>query len=398
MPLHYKIARLKNYLIEFCFIQIQSMERIDETDYYKILGVGTTASKEEIKKAYKTKALKYHPDRNKNSTNDEEVMKHNFIKILQAYENLVDDNKREYYDRHNKSMDDATSPNVNMGGFEDIFSMFFGNKKNKDTTLNILTISRSVPVKSIYHKIPIKVSYRAKHICHICNGDKTLYNISKCSQCAGEGKCMLKSIGGFMTIMRECEKCYGEGIYIPHDKKCKECQGTGLIEKDTVYTHTDYTQLTPSKIGEGVVVSERGHYNLQKKKYGNLKINFTVVYPPNLQRVDNNLIYFKTISLSSALLECIIEFDLFDEKYCYHKPKYQVYAPDSKIRINNMGFYIDSLHRGDLIIQFSIKFPTELSDREYKHIKHVLKDTVDTVYNEDMRSHKVITDEKICMI
>jgi molecular chaperone DnaJ len=209
---------------------------VEEFDYYEILGVAKTASGDEIKKAYRKMAMKYHPD--KNHGNDEaEVM---FKKINEAYQILSDESKRATYDRYGK----AGLEGRGMGGgggfedFADIFDSFFGGggrsgggrrqRENLDIAVEI-----EIDFLEAVFGCKKEIKYRYEKPCDACDGSGSKNGKREtCSTCGGKGQIFQRQ--GFMTFSQTCPACGGTGSVIKD--KCPKCHGSGKERVDDKFS------------------------------------------------------------------------------------------------------------------------------------------------------------------
>ena len=203
---------------------------MEEFDYYEILGVAKTASGDEIKKAYRKMAMKYHPDKNQGDS-EAEVM---FKKINEAYQILSDESKRATYDRYGK----AGLEGGGMGGaggfggfddFADIFDSFFGGGgRGGGTRQQRENLDIAVEIDIEFHEAVFgckkEVKYRYEKPCETCEGTGSKTGKREtCSTCGGKGQIFQRQ--GFMTFSQTCPACGGTGTVIKD--KCSKCHGSG---------------------------------------------------------------------------------------------------------------------------------------------------------------------------
>lgn len=249
-------------------------------DYYDVLGVSKTATQEEIKKAYKKNAIKYHPDRNKAKDANEK-----FAKINEAYEILSDKNKRASYDRfgsagaqsfggYNSGFDSMFRGNFDGNNMNDIFNMFgfnFGGKakaQKKRTPGNNIRVVKEITLEDIYHSRQQQVIFDTLGSCGSCDGQGYKGTLKTCTHCNGSGFLMEKTMGHYMSY-RTCNYCAGQG---QGGTMCSGCSGTGQIpERKTVKFSIPDGVKTDSKI----VLRHKGEYSIGG--YGDLIINFRIV-------------------------------------------------------------------------------------------------------------------------
>jgi len=197
---------------------------MSKKDYYDVLGVSKSASKDELKKAYRKLAMKYHPDRNP----DDSQAAEKFKELSEAYEILSDDQKRQTYDNFgHEGVNSSFSSSQGAADafsdiFGDIFSDIFGgssggraSSRGADLSYNLeVSLEEAVFGKSLNIEIPSKER---------CNG---LWN--RCSYCGGSG--IIRQQQGFFSMQQTCPHCRGEGEI--HDKNCSKCNGSGFLSNN----------------------------------------------------------------------------------------------------------------------------------------------------------------------
>ncbi len=207
---------------------------MEEFDYYEILEVNRTASGEEIKKAYRKMALKYHPDRNPDNENAEEMFK----KVNEAYQILSDKEKRQIYDTYGKK--GLESSGFGFGDMEgSIFDIFnsvfgggfggFGSRRKKDEKYSRdLAIELELSFQEAIFGCKKEVEIRYKSACSACKGSGAKDGkVTTCSTCKGSGRETFTQ--GFMTFAQTCSKCHGSGE--TSAEKCEKCLGKGYQEE-----------------------------------------------------------------------------------------------------------------------------------------------------------------------
>lgn len=347
-------------------------------DFYEILGVGKNATKDEIKKAYRQMAIKYHPDKNPGDKEAEEKFK----EAAEAYEVLSDDNKRARYDQFGHAGMGSSG-----GGFshdwniEDIFSQFgdifgghfgsfggfggFGNSRGSSHRVPRGTDLR-VKVKLNYQEIAngvekkIKVS---KYIpCKTCNGSgaEGSSGYSTCSTCRGSGYVtrVTNTILGQMQSTSPCPTCGGEGKIITH--KCSACSGEGVVRGDEVISIK-----IPAGVAEGMQLSVSGKGNAARRGGvpGDLLVMIEEEKHPTLIRDGNDLIYNLGISIPDAIMGANVEIPTVDGKV---KIKIEPGTQPGKIlRLRGKGFpEVNSYGRGDLLVAINVWIPKSISREE----------------------------------
>lgn len=210
-------------------------------DYYDILGTSKTASQDELKKAYRKLAMKYHPDQNKDNPEAEAKFK----EITQAYDILKDEQKRSAYDRYGEAAFDGSmggggmgggfGGGAGMGGFSDIFEDMFGDMmgggrgKSQSGRGSDLQYGVEMTLKEAFSGKETKVTIPLNQTCETCkgSGSEDGASTSGCSTCDGNGR--IRQQQGFFTIERTCPSCQGQGQVIKNP--CKKCSGEGRVNK-----------------------------------------------------------------------------------------------------------------------------------------------------------------------
>lgn len=209
--------------------------------YYELLEVSKSASQDELKKAYRKLAMKYHPDKNPGDTEAEEKFK----AINEAYQVLSDDEKRALYDRYGKKglegrMGGGSGGfNFDFGDFDSIFDSFFGggnrrSSKGRGDRYNLdMAVSLTIEFNEAIFGCKKEVSFKYKKPCSECNGSGAKGGERvKCPDCGGSGQVFLRQ--GFMTFSQTCPKCKGEGELVK--EKCPKCKGNGYEEVEDKVT------------------------------------------------------------------------------------------------------------------------------------------------------------------
>lgn len=351
-------------------------------DYYEVLEVSKNATKEEIKKAYRKKALQYHPDRNPGDKNAEEKFK----EAAEAYDVLSDDEKRRRYDQfgHAGVGSSAASGGGGFGGFdmEDIFSRFgdiFGDfgfggfgggfgrgssrqRVNKGTNLRIKV---KLTLQEIATGVEKKIKVRKLVQCSACNGTgaKDSHSFRECSTCNGQGYVtrVTRTILGQMQSTSPCPTCNGEGRIIT--SKCSKCSGEGVVHDEEVITIN-----IPAGVAEGMQLSLSGKGNAARHGGvpGDLIILIEEEKHPDYIREDNNLIYNLIVSIPQAILGSALEIPLIEGGKV--KVKIDPGTTSGKLlRIRGKGLpEVQGYGHGDLIVRVIVYIPTNISKEERK--------------------------------
>ena len=343
-------------------------------DYYEVLEVSRTATITEIKKAYKKKAIQYHPDKNPGDAAAEEKFK----EAAEAYEILSDEQKRAKYDRYGHeapggfgghsgggfSMDDIFSQfgDIFGGHFGGGFGGFGGGGGRRTNRGSDLRVKVKLTLKEIATGVEKKIKVKKYVACQHCkgNGAENGTAYTTCSTCNGSGTQtrIVNTMLGQMQTQTTCSACNGEGKNIT--KKCPHCSGEGIIREEEVITIN-----IPAGVAEGMQLSMSGKGNAAR--HGGVNGDLLIVVEeephPELLRDENDVVYNLLISVSTAALGGSIEIPTIDGKV-----KVKIDAgtqPGKVLRLKNKG--LPSVHRygtGDLLINISVYIPEKLDDAE----------------------------------
>ncbi|MDT8309538.1 MAG: molecular chaperone DnaJ [Bacteroidales bacterium] len=352
-------------------------------DYYEVLGVSKEASNEEIKKAYRKQALKYHPDKNPGDNSAEEKFK----EAAEAYEVLSNVDKRRKYDQFGHA---GLRNGQGGGGFsmdiEDIFSHFgdifggnfggFGGtsrgrsrRVNRGSNLRIIVkLTLEEVVKGVEKKIKVN-----KYVsCSACRGTgaKDGSSYQSCSTCGGAGQVtrVTNTFLGQMQTTSTCPSCGGEGQTI--GSKCHVCNGNGIVKSDEVITLE-----IPAGVEEGMQLSFSGKGNAGARGGipGDLIVVIEVLSHKHLDREGQNLIYNLYISFPDAVLGTNAEIPTLEGKARIKVPAGT--QPGKIFRLKGKGLPSVRNHsRGDILVNVNVWTPQNIT-REEKKIIEKLKET-----------------------
>lgn len=354
------------------------------TSYYDILDIPSTASAEEIKKAYRKKALQYHPDKNPGDASAEQKFK----EVSEAYEVLSDEKKRQIYDRHGKealqggmggagpggmhgfaSMDEAMRTFMGafgMGGGDSIFEFFggggdFGNREGRSGArqgsskrVNI-TLSFDEAAKGLDKELAISNFVT----CSVCNGkkSKTAEGVKTCKKCSGRGQVFEQH--GFFNMASACSACRGSGQIITDP--CPNCQGQGITkEKQHIKVHI------PPGVDTGMRLKMSGYGDAGQGggSPGDLYVFITVEPHELFERQGNDIVLDLPISFTEAALGCKKEVPSLFHQSC------RITIPEGTqngkvFRIKSEGFpNVHGHGKGDLLVNIYVETPTGLSERQ----------------------------------
>jgi len=343
----------------------------NKRDYYEVLEVSKTATFEEIKKAYKKKAIQYHPDKNPGDSSAEEKFK----EAAEAYEILSDEQKRARYDRYGHNAPGGFGGSSGGFSMEDIFSQFgdifgghfggfggFGGGGQRVNRGSDLRVKVKLTLKEISTGVEKKIKVKKYVACKHCHGNGaengTAY--TTCSTCNGSGVVtrVVNTMLGQMQTQTTCPTCNGEGKNIT--KKCPHCAGEGIIREEEVITLN-----IPAGVAEGMQLSMSGKGNAARHGgvNGDLLIVVEEEQHDELLRDDNDLVYNLLLSVPTAALGGSVEVPTIDGKA---KVKIEPGTQPGKVlRLKNKG--LPSINRygtGDLLINISIYIPENLDESE----------------------------------
>ncbi|MDY6984871.1 MAG: molecular chaperone DnaJ [Candidatus Thermoplasmatota archaeon] len=340
---------------------------MSDKDYYKTLGVPKNASAEEIKKAYRELAKKYHPDVNKSPEAEEK-----FKEISEAYAVLSDSQKREVYDQYGSagvegrySYEDIFNEDLfrdifnGFGGFDDIFDVFFGGRRRRqERKFHPRDVSASVTIdlKEAFNGAEKRIEINRKTLCPKCNGSGAESNsdIKTCPQCNGSGRVRVtqNSLFGRFTTVTTCNKCGGTGKII--ERPCSTCKGKGYTEeKKKIVVNI------PPGVDEGTLLRVAGEGEFG----GDLYINAHLTRHPALKRSGNDLIAEAEISFPEAALGTEIELESIDGKVTIEVSPGTQSGETIKVKGRGMPS-LETKRRGDLLVKINVRTPTKLTREE----------------------------------
>jgi molecular chaperone DnaJ len=351
-------------------------------DYYTVLGIKKSASKDEIKKAFRKLAHQYHPDK---KGGDEK----RFKEVNEAYNVLGNDQKRKEYDTYGQSFN-GTGPGgfggtEGFGGFDfsgfqgqggaqgvefdlgDIFGDFFGGrgggrrvKRGSDVSIDL-----EVDFKDSIFGTERKVILNKTSKCEECdgNGAKKGSKMDTCKTCNGKGRIIenTKSFFGTFATERECRECQGSGE-IPKEK-CKACGGYGLNKKQE-----EIAIKIPSGIEDGQMIKLTGAGEAIKSGVsGDLYIKIHVKRNKDFIKEGHNLVTNLNIKVTDALLGGEYVIDTLDGKLKVKVPEGISFG--ETLRIKSKGVPTQSGGRGDLLIKINIELPKKLSKQARRDLE-----------------------------
>jgi molecular chaperone DnaJ len=347
-------------------------------DYYKLLGVEKSASEEDLKKAYRQQAVKYHPDKNPGNKEAEEMFK----KVSEAYEVLKDPQKRAAYDRfgHDAFQGGRASGGGGGGGFHDPFDVFrevfsgrgggsgggifedlFGGGFGRQDPAGPergphIEYDLEITLEEAAKGVEKTIQYRRAATCGNCHGagaepgSKTV----KCNQCGGAGQVIANS--GFFSIRQTCPKCQGSGSY--PEKPCRTCNAEGrAVEK-----HEIKVKIPPGvDTGSRLRSSGNGHAGLRGGSAGDLYVTIHVKEHELFERHGDDLHLTFSIKFTLAALGGEVEVPTLENKTTILKIPAGTQS-GTPFRLKGQGMpRLRSATKGDLLVQIDIEVPTKLT-------------------------------------
>ena len=358
----------------------------EKRDYYEVLGLQKGASEDEIKKAFRKLALKYHPDKNPGDKEAEEKFK----ELNEAYSILGDPEKKAKYDQFGHA---GVDPNAGFGGaggfegfggFEDIFDMFggmFGGgraggaRRNGPRKGRDLQHAMTITFEEAAFGTEKKVKLNKRVKCTHCDGSGAEPGTSKstCPKCGGTGQITRNQqtpIGTFQTSTT-CDRCGGTGEII--ETPCKECGGTGKIKKSVTLS-----VKIPAGVDDGSVITLRGQGEPGEHggPEGDLHIVLRVKPHKLFKRIGNDLQIEIPITFEQAALGDELVVPTLNEKVKYKIPAGT--QPGTIFRLKGKGIHPEKFGRnGDLYIKVNLEVPNKLNGKQKEAIKKMAKE-VDT--------------------
>ncbi|MFA5806196.1 MAG: molecular chaperone DnaJ [Melioribacteraceae bacterium] len=360
-------------------------------DYYEVLGVGKSASQDEIKKAYRKLAMQFHPDRNPGNKEAEE----NFKEAAEAYEVLSNDEKRAKYDRFGHSglrggQDFHSYTNVNdiFSHFSDIFGGAFGGSSIFDDFFggssqqrsrqrstgqpgSDLKITLKLTLEEIAAGTTKKVKIKKHNKCTTCNGTgaKSSSAFKTCSVCSGTGEVrqVSRSIFGQFVNIAPCNNCGGTGKII--SEPCSTCSGDGRVQDESTIKIN-----VPAGVFDGNYMTLRNEGNAGKNggPAGDIIVIFEELHHESFTRDGDNVIYELFISFPEAVLGTEVEVPTLNGRA---KLKIEPGTlPGKFLKMREKGIqHLNSHGAGDQLVKINIHVPKNVTAKEKEMLKELQK-------------------------
>jgi len=347
-------------------------------DYYEILGTNKSASPEEIKKAYRKQALKYHPDKNKGNKEAEAKFK----EASEAYHILSDKSRKANYDQFGHAAFENSGGRGGFSNFDfsnsfsDIFEDFFegfgesrGRRRGRSADFRgaDLRYDLSISLEDSYNGKKQEINFSSSDKCETCNGSGAEPGSKpiSCSTCGGQGQ--VRSSQGFFTIQQTCPQCAGSGEQIA--SPCRECRGMGKKQ-----TKKKISTTIPKGVDDGtrIRLSGKGEAGVKGGGNGDLYIFVSIKSHSIFKRSEENLFFEFPISLADAALGTTIEVPTIDGG----KAKVKIPAGTQngkQFRLKGKGMpMMRNRYYGDLYIQAITEVPVSLN-KEQKNLLEQFK-------------------------
>ncbi len=352
-------------------------------DYYEVLGVNKDAAEDDLKKAYRKLAMKWHPDRNPDNPKAEE----HFKEAKEAYEILTDAQKRAAYDQFGHAgVDPSAGAGAGFGGFSDAFGDIFGDifgggggsGRQRSTVFRgaDLRYNLEIALEDAARGTETRIRIPAMEECETCHGSgaKAGTQPTTCTTCGGHGQVRIQQ--GFFSIQQTCPRCHGTGKMVANP--CSPCSGSGRIKK-----HKTLAVKIPAGVDEGdrIRLSGEGEAGINGGPSGDLYVVIQIKSHGVFTRDHNDLHCEMPVSFTTAALGGEIEIPTLDS---YAKIKIPAETQTGKIfRLRGKGIKgVRSTTHGDLLCHVVVETPVSLTSRQ----KELLQE-FDAISSKDQARH-----------
>jgi molecular chaperone DnaJ len=350
-------------------------------DYYDVLGVAKNASDDDIKKAYRKLAMKYHPDRNPGNKDAEE----HFKEAKEAYEMLSDSQKRAAYDQYGHA---GVDPNMGAAGaqgfggfadaFGDIFGDIFGQAAGGGRRAGPqvyrgadLRYSMEITLEQAAHGYETQIRVPSWASCQVCHGSgaKPGTKPETCPTCHGQGQVRMSQ--GFFSIQQACPKCHGTGTYVP--EPCAHCHGVGKVKENKTLE-----VKIPAGIDEGMRIRSAGNGEpgINGGPNGDLYVEIHIKPHTVFERDGDDLHCQMPIAFTTAALGGEIEVPTLAGKASFTVPEGTQSGKTFRLRGKGLKGLRSSLP-GDLYVHVQVETPVKLTDTQRDLLRQFEKSLVE---------------------
>ncbi len=345
-------------------------------DYYDVLGVGKTASNDDMKKAYRKKAMEYHPDKNQGNKEAEKKFK----ELNEAYDVLKDEQKRAAYDRFGHAAFEGGmggmggarggTQGFDPGAFSDIFEEMFGDfmggmrgggggRRDSAQRGSDLRVVHEVSLEQAFRGAKATVNLSSNVECDTCRGTgaQSGTGVETCDMCHGRGAVRTQS--GFFTVERACPRCQGQGKIIKNP--CKSCGGEGRKRKGRSLEIN-----IPAGVDDGtrIRIAGEGEAGLRGGPAGDLYVEISVKPHKLFKREDAHLFCRVPVSMVTAALGGAVEVPTIDGGRVEMKIPAGTQS-GTQMRLGGKGMSIlRAGHRGDMYVEVAVETPVNLSKKQ----------------------------------
>ncbi|MCJ7428856.1 MAG: J domain-containing protein [Candidatus Nanohaloarchaeota archaeon QJJ-5] len=324
-------------------------------EYYDLLGVDQNASQDEIKKAYRKKAKKYHPDSNSDQADEEK-----FKKINKAYDVLSDEEKRKKYDQFGKAaVDGSAETGAGFQNLQDLFETLLGGGGGRGRSQQTADIKETITItlEDAYHGTETTITVKRQAACEQCDGTGAENgNTTTCQQCNGQGrvKAVRRTPFGRSRVVEQCDQCHGRGTQ--PETACSACSGTG-----TTQTQETITVDVPAGVEhrQRLRIKNKGN-RLPNGETGDLYLFVGIKGDEQFERRNNDLFTTLEIGLGDAVLGAEKTIDVFGKTLSVSIP--EGIQPGDVLRLKGEGMP-GRRHDGDIYLKIDIDIPEDLDEQ-----------------------------------
>jgi molecular chaperone DnaJ len=346
---------------------------VSKRDYYEVLGTGRDASAEELKKAYRDLARRYHPDKNPGDTEAED----RFKEASEAFRVLSDPEQRKRYDRFGHQAFDRSAgggfdPSDFSGGFGEILEGIFGEvlgRRGRRRSGRDLTLDVSVTFEEAALGVEKTIVVKRPQTCDRCNGSggEPGTTVRSCATCDGKGEVRFQR--GFFAANRTCATCSGTGK--KPEVPCTKCQGTGLVEGSQ-----ELSVRIPAGVEDGAIRSMRGGGEVGPGGPGDLHLTIRVEPHPLFERRGVDVLCTVPITFPQAVLGATLDIPTLEGKVQMKLPPGTQSGKVFRLRGKGISAY-GGVGKGDQLVTVMVEVPEKIT-REQRRLIEALASEMGT--------------------